>query len=168
MTSEDFITECQTIFDRNLKPAQLPIYRDKLRRFSSEQLFELLNKVLEEVKSFPKVSEIHKAAQELGFLQTENTFTPHRWKPSDCGYCRGEGRLAVFWSTRIEERPTGTLEIQELTQIFQYTKSFEYKPKPNEFRALFRCKCIAGDALAIPMGWPKLTTSTQLLREVWL
>ncbi len=168
MTPELFIQELQQIFDKTLKDKQLPLYLDKLRRFSSEQLIEILNKTLEEAKYFPKVSEIFKAAEGLGYLSIDLTkCRVHHWRPTDCSFCRGEGRIAVIWHCFYEERNEQHVEIQELVQIFPYSKSFEYQFKPNEVRSIFRCKCLAGEADSIPKAWPKWTRESNTRREVW-
>lgn len=172
MTSEQFLDELETVFEKKPKPQQLVIYRDKLRRFSSEQLLELLNKVLEEVKYFPRVSEIYKAAEGMGYLAIDTTNCKlHRWQPTECNLCHGEGRLAIIWQARVEQRETGRVEIQELTQVLQYTKSLDpqnYTLKANEFRTIFRCQCLAGDAATIPKAWPKWSRSRNPIREVWI
>lgn len=169
MTVSTFIEELTMIFDKPLKLQQVGIYQDKLRRFSPEQLVELLNKVLEEVKTFPKVSEIYKAANELGFLAVDTTKTrTHHWEESsDCGMCHGEGRLCIYWEVFFEERDSGRVEIQQLKHVAQYSRSFDYKPSQNEFRSIFRCKCAAGDATTIPKSWPKWSRNTPTRREVW-
>src|SRR6266478_3795757 len=98
MRIELFMDELGKIFDKAPKPEQLAVYREKLRRFSPEQLLEILNRILEECRTFPKVSDVFKAAKDLGYLSIDLTRTPvHRWTPSDCPTCNGEGRIAIFW-----------------------------------------------------------------------
>lgn len=168
MNSDQFLAELATVFDKQPKPQQLGIYRDKLRRFSPEQLLEILNKVLEEAKYFPKVSEIFKAAEALGYLSvTQDTRRFHHWKETNCGLCHGEGRIAIIWHCFTEERGEYRAEIQELVQVFQYSKSFDYRFKPNECRSIFRCRCLAGDAESLPKAWPKWTNNSNARREVW-
>jgi hypothetical protein len=168
MNSEQFLDELGTVFDKHPKPQQLGIYRDKLRRFSPEQLLELLNKVLEEAKYFPKVSEIYKAANELGYLSIDTTKTRHHhWQPSKCGLCCGEGRLALFWEFRQEQRETGIVEIQRVVKIAQYTNSLGDAVPQNQFRTIFRCECAAGDVMTLPKAWPKYNGRMPSQREVW-
>ena len=66
MNLDLFFLELANLFDKSPKPEQIRVYRDKMRRFSSEQLVEILNRVIEECRAFPRVSDIYKAAQELG------------------------------------------------------------------------------------------------------
>lgn len=165
-----FMDELGKIFDKQPKPEQLAIYAQKLRRFSPEQLVEILNRVLEECRAFPKVSEVFKAATELGYLSIDTTRTRHHhWAESDyCGMCHGEGRLCIFWECFYEDRENGRVEIQQLKRVFQYTKSFDYQQQRNEFRSIFRCKCPAGDAQTLSKHWPKWTIQSPTRREVWL
>lgn len=168
MRAEDFITECEGIFDKQLKPAQIPIYKDKLRRFSPQQLLEILNKVLEEAKYFPKVSEIYKAAQELGFLQQDrDDFRAHRWRASDCRLCKGEGRLCVTWLVTSEIQNEQRVEVHALSRIIPYVESCDSKAftlQKGEFRSLFRCSCLAGEAVTIPKSWPQWSRNIPAVR----
>lgn len=169
MNVQIFMDELGKIFERQPKPEQKAVFQQKLRRFSPEQLVEILNRVLEECRGFPKVSEVFKAAQELGFLTVDTTRTPkHHWRPSEeCGLCHGEGRLCIFWKYHYEERDSGRVEVQQLVDVKQYTQSFDRHLGACEFRTVFRCKCSAGDAETLPKCWPKLTKSTPINREVW-
>lgn len=170
MTPEKFVGELEQIFDKRLKPEQTPLYVEKVRRFSPEQRVEILNRVLEEAKYFPKVSEIFKAAETLGYLAPDfaKAARPHRWTETPCGLCHGEGRLAIFWKVRIDERETGRVELHILRQVVQYSKGFDYIMPADEYRTIFRCKCMAGDVETIPKSWPKFTREVSDVREVWL
>ena len=166
MTPQSFIHELEQIFERSLKEKQAPLYLDKLRRFSSEQLLELLNRTLEEAKYFPKISEIYKAAAELGYLHVDLTRTRlHNWEPSDCAMCRGEGRLAVFWELLFEERGTGRFEVHQFKSLVPYSRSSSYSLSENEFSSIFRCSCMAGEAATLPKAWPKWSIYAPLRRE---
>jgi hypothetical protein len=171
MNGEAFIDICEKSFSEakvRLGPMQREIYLEKLKRFSNPQLEKVFEKVLETSKRFPKIAEIYEAARECGYLQTESDiFKPHRWQPADCGLCRGEGRLAIIWHCFYEPKPTGLLEIQELVQAFPYTRSFDYTLKPNEYRSIFRCRCVAGDVATLSKAWPKWTKDSETRRERW-
>lgn len=172
MTTEAFIDICEKTFSEGkvrLGPMQREIYLEKLKRFDGSQLDKMFEKVLETAKHFPKIAEIFDSARDCGYLQTEtDNFRPHHWEPTDCGKCHGEGRLCIIWLFTMEERPTGILERRQLTQVFPYTKSFDYTLKPNEYRSIFRCECFAGDASTIPKIYPKWTRSSEPVREKWL
>lgn len=170
MNAEKFIQELEQVFDKTLKAQQTPLYLDKLRRFSPEQLVELLNKVLEEAKYFPKVSEIFKAANELGYLSVDtNTVRPHRWKISDCRMCHGEGRLCVTWISTSEIRNDERREVQALSKILPYVASCDsdqFRLQDGEYRSLWRCSCMAGDAPTLPKAWPKWSRNVAPVRYV--
>lgn len=171
MNVNEFLNRCEDSWGAKVKlmPARQAIYMEKLRRFSSEQLSAIYDKVLETTGRFPEIKDIYAVARELGYLETEQAkCTRHHWQESECGSCHGEGRLCIVWSARVESRPTGLLELQRLEQVLQYTRSFEYQLKPGEFRTIFRCKCFAGDTPTLSRGWPKLTNSTPIEREVWV
>ena len=163
MNLDLFFLELANLFDKTPKPEQVRAYRAKMGRFSSDQLIEILNRLLEECKTFPKFSDIYKAAQELGFMQTESaSFTPHRWQPTDCRMCRGEGRICVVWLITVEIRNDERKEAHALTKIVPYTQSCDSAGMtlgPGEYRTLFRCACMSGDAVSLPKSWPKWSKS---------
>lgn len=171
MNSDAFIDICEKSFSESkvrLGPMQKTIYVEKLRRFSEHELDKIFEHVIEGTKYFPKIADIYAAARECGFLQTESDkFRPHHWRETDCGLCRGEGRVAIIWHCFYEARDTGMLEIQELTQALPYAASFDYRFKPNEYRSIFRCRCRAGEAATLPQAWPKFSNTTETRRERW-
>jgi hypothetical protein len=172
MNANAFIDICERSFSEakvKLGPSQRSIYEEKLKAFTEQDLDRIFEKVLEITRSFPKIKDIYDAARELGLLNVEHYNTvKHQWQESECGFCRGEGRICIIWGCRMEERKTGICEVRELTQVFPYSKSFSYHLKPNEYRSIFRCQCAAGDVDTLPKSWPKWTKDSNPRREVWL
>lgn len=173
MNSAAFIDICERSFSEakvKLGPSQRSIYEEKLRSFTDQDLDRIFEKVLELTRSFPKIKDIYDAARELGMLGAERVSNSpkHHWQVTDCGFCRGEGRIAIIWVCKVEERQTGICEIRQLAEVFPYSKSFDYQFKPNEYRSIFRCQCSAGDMETLPKSWPKWTKDSNPRREVWL
>lgn len=171
MTTHEFLDKCEESFPG--KPytiGQRAAFDQKLERFTETQVMGIYAQILENCKYAPRIADVYDAAQELGYLSIDATqFRSHQWEPSnECGLCRGEGRLAIFWRVAIQERDTGLVEFQEIVHVAQYTKSFDRHIPSNEFRSVFRCKCRAGDVATIPKHWPKLSKETPTSREIWL
>lgn len=171
MTVTEFIRQCEATTGNGkirLMPAQEAVYVEKLRMFSGEQLSAIYDKVLELTEHFPKIKNIWDAARDLGYLQTESDiFRPHRWEESECRLCKGEGRICVIWLSTFEIRHETRVEAEALSQILPYAESCDsvkYKLKPDEFRTIFRCACIAGDRDTIPKGWPKWNKNIPAVR----
>lgn len=171
MTINEFLNKCEESFPgKPYTTGQRAAFVQKLSRFSDDEVLRIYDQILTECKYPPKISDVYDAARILGMLAIDTTRTPHHhWTDSGtCGLCRGEGRLGMFWKFHYEDRNNGRVEIQDLSQVMQYSKSFDYQPKANEFRAVFRCQCFAGDAETLPKAWPKWTASSPTRREVWL
>lgn len=172
MTVNEFISECKRSFGGKveLTPGLTAIYHEKLRRFTSEELSAIYDKVLETVEYFPKVKHIYAAASDLGFLQREmDNFQPHRWDDSDCRLCHGEGRLCVTWIATAEVANERLREVQALSRIIGYKDSCDSQKfvlQEGEFRSLFRCACMAGDSSTIPKSWPKWRKDISPVRYV--
>jgi hypothetical protein len=157
MTPEQFIQELEMVFDRRLKPEARPVYVGRLRLFPNEQLVEILNKVLDDVKFFPRIAEIMAAAKALGCtLQADPLVVKlHRWTPTECPLCGGEGRLLVIWAVAEDESQPLCI----LSHIVAYSALLPFELKPYEFRSIFRCSCPAGDVGTIPKRWPRWSSA---------
>ena len=168
MTIHEFINRSEESFgDKRYSPGQRAAIEAKCWHFTERELNAIYSDLLETCKTLPLVAHIYASARSMNMLERKE-FKPHRWQPSDCGLCRGEGRLGIIWRLTFEERPTGVCEIQELTELFQYTKSLQVALKPNHYRSIFRCRCLAGEADTIPKAWPKWSNDSNARREVWL
>ena len=164
MTSKEFVEEFEKLNEKKLTTDQLAIYREKLRRFSSEELNAIYDKVLEEAKYFPKISEIYKTALGLGYLSTADLTTIttiHQWEPSNCRRCTGEGRLCVTWTLAYDDNRR---EVHTLSRIVPYSWTASLTLARDEFTSLFRCDCVAGDAPTIPKKWPRWSTTMKRAR----
>lgn len=168
MTLEIFLKQCEESFGgKEYTLGQKSALIEKCSRFNERELNRIYSDLLETCKYLPRIADIYDSARSMGMIQ-EELRPPHRWQPTDCALCRGEGRLRIIWHFKIEERPTGLMEIRELVQIFPYTKGFDYVMKPNEYPSVYRCKCSSGDAETLPTSWPKWTNSSEPRREQWL
>jgi hypothetical protein len=163
MNADIFLDELQTVLGRQQNPSRLAVYRERLRRFSPEQLIQMLNALIDECRTFPSPADIAKAAEKLGYSAIDRTaYQQHHWEPTDCKLCRGEGRLCVVWLATAEVRNDERKEAHALTQILPYQQSCAstgLKMGPGEYRTLFRCSCTAGDAVSLPKAWPKWSKS---------
>lgn len=172
MTVTDFLKQCEQQWGGGkikLMPAQEAAYRQKLSMFSEEQLSAIYDKVLELAEHFPKIKNVYDAARMLGFLETHmDNFEPHHWQDAPCGLCHGEGRLAIIWAFKYEDRQSGRVEIQTVADVVQYSQTLSTPVPDKQFRTIFRCQCSAGDASTLPKAWPKFTKHTPLQREVWI
>ncbi len=168
MTIGEFMNACEDSFGgKSYTSGQRGAIESKCSRFDERELNRIFAELLETCRYLPKIADIYDSARYLGMLHTPER-PPHRWQPADCGMCHGEGRLGIIWHCFMEERPTGIVEIQELVQVFQYSKQFDYKLKINEYRSIFRCKCWAAEAETIPRGFPQWTNQSNARREKWL
>lgn len=158
----DFLERCRSQIGRSRQPLDPDVertYRAKLSRFSPDQLSMLFDRLIETCEYFPKIAEIFSAAESLEFIGPTDTvsFRPHTWEPSDCPFCRGEGRLAVYWRISHEDRSGRLVEIQRLLWSSGYSDALRglKAPGKDDIRTLFRCHCPAGDAITLSRGWPK-------------
>lgn len=173
MTASEFLKQCEATLGSGkvkLLPAQESIYFEKLRRFTSDQLLAIYDKVLETTGYFPKIKDIYEAARDLGYLQTESEhFKPHRWQETECQLCKGEGRLCITWIVTSEIIREERREVHALSRIRPYAESCNsdnFVLESGEFRSIFRCSCLAGDAAGIPKMWPKWSKSMPAVRYV--
>ena len=167
MTSGEFLLRCEDLFPgKALTDAQAKVYHEKLSRFDSRQLAKILAGCLENCKFFPKIADIYESARSMGLLQAPSE-RQHRWTPTDCPLCDGEGRLGVFWEFYREVRGEDSVEVNRLVKILPYTKSFEYSRQSDQFRSIWRCRCSAGDVPTIPKAWPKWSNSVEPVRTVY-
>lgn len=160
MTIDEFLNECQEAFGgKEYTEGQRAAFHQKLQRFAERDLNRIYSDLLETTKYLPKIADVYESAQSLGLLESKER-PPHTWKPADCSLCRGEGRLAIIWDLR--EMNNASVEV--VTQILQYSKSFDYAMQSHEFRSLFRCRCLAGDVESLPVSWPKFDSSVNPTR----
>lgn len=168
MNLEQFLSKCEDSFGgKSYTLLQKAAFMEKCSRFNAAELQRIFSDLLENNKYLPRIADIYESARSLGMLDKEQ-MPLHRWIGTDCNYCRGEGRMGIIWRCQIEERETGLVEIQELVDLFQYSKAFDRQLKSNEYRSLFRCRCSAGDAETLPKGWPRWTATSEPRRTVWL
>lgn len=167
MTLNMFLTQCEEAFGgKTYTLGQKAAFTEKCSRFTERELNRIYSDLLETSKYLPKIADVYDAARSMGMLDTEER-PVHRWDATDCGLCRGEGRLMIVWHCFRELQGDRLKEIEELTQLMPYSQGLDYKQKPNEYRSIFRCRCLAGDALTIPKSFPKWSKSSETRRERW-
>lgn len=162
MTPSEFISEIEGAWDKELSARQVIIWKRKLEFLGEWQLNDLLEKVVETCRYFPKFADVWTAARELGFFEEADrksrTTSIHTWKPTGCPLCGGDGRLTVFMAMLYETDDTGRRERLQLRRIFRASDGAsieDYEPQSEERSFLFRCACPAGDAESLPQSWPR-------------
>lgn len=160
MTPAEFVVGLQHYYgDKKLESEIAQMYKRKMLRFTTEQILQLYEKVIETSKYYPKIVEIFGLAAEMGFLQRRNRSSPkvHEWQPSSCKLCGGEGRLAVFFSILQLQDEGRWRRKDRLERIFALSDSAasDYQLKNcDHVEFLYRCNCMAGRAATIPEAWP--------------
>lgn len=130
---------------------------------SDQQMFELQDRVLDQVKIFPKRAHIIEAAKDLGFyerkIKARLEKRAHTWEETDCRLCRGEGRLAVYRELMARDDETGGLIREErqcrILPLSTGTPKELLEPGRIFYEYIYRCACLAGSAETIPRAWPR-------------
>ena len=86
MTAEQLVRQLEEHWDKELKYSQRQAYLRKLRRFSGDELGQILERLIEECTFLPKISQIYKVAFED--LQIDSRTASSK---SVCGTCFGSG-----------------------------------------------------------------------------
>ena len=118
MTSDEFVLALENLWDKTLTPEQRAAYTRKFGRFSPDQRFQILERILETCKYFPKIADIFQVASEDLLIQTSGKKKQLR----GCPQCR-----YTTWVYVILHHP---LRKGETYEAF---KSCECTPRKIEF-----------------------------------
>ena len=167
MTLTTFMERLESAYGaKGYTEGQKSAIAEKCLRFNERELNRIYSDLLENCRYLPKIADIYESARSMGLLQAPSE-RQHRWTPTDCPLCDGEGRLGVFWEFYREVRGEDSVEVNRLVKILPYTKSFEYSRQSDQFRSIWRCRCSAGDVPTIPKAWPKWSNSVEPVRTVY-
>lgn len=168
MTSEFLLDQAGKVFPagKELQPAQLAAYHEKLWRFSDHQRQGIYDWVLENCKFFPKIADIYAGAMQLGYLAERHDYKPHLWEETDCGRCIGSGLMAAFWSQDFGKGEETKGQTLTLKQIMPYHRSATFlNQNGGMVRSVFRCSCAAGLVTTLDKGIPRFNGDRPLVIE---
>ena len=150
MTPGQFYTELSLLFPRmRLGEKQETAFCNAIRDFHLDM--DLLVRVAEHCeKAFPSIADISKHAAKVR-ADEKPWMRPHTWRKTDCEYCQGEGRIALFGL--MVYGVDGGMDEFHVRTVAGYSSGdcVEYRTEDagRSVEMLGRCKCPAGDAVTI-------------------
>jgi hypothetical protein len=91
MTVQEVIQKCEDAYGKSLDLNQRQIYLDYLKRYTPDQLDSLVDATIQASDYFPRISNFHSAATDLGIKVEVQRPNPDK----DCKDCRGTGWVGV-------------------------------------------------------------------------